>query len=447
MVLKKEANERLCRVGPGTPMGDMMRRYWHPVVPVARLDENPVREIRILGEDLVLFRDRSGKLGLIGNHCPHRNTGMRFGIPEPEGLRCFYHGWLFNSDGQCLDTPLEPHESTFKERVHITAYPVEELGGLVWAYLGPQPAPLLPRWDILVWPNAIRQIGVSILPCNWLQCQENALDPSHGVYLHGHFFHYTLERLGLLEERAADKKTHRSYVGARPDPFALEFQLSDHGIRKFQKYSKALGSSTDSVREAKYMLFPNATIGAEGGIRSESQFRVPMDDTHTYHITYQVYRGPSGVEAPKQDVVPWFEVPVTDEKGEPILDFVLAQDMAAWWTQGEMTDRSNEKLGTSDSGVIMFRRLLDEQIRVAQAGGDPMNVVRDVEMNDIIHLTPPEREDLHVRPGAYRSQYHKGYWIDDADRYGSAIDDVRELMQRIEEFSLTAAARTDGGFD
>ena len=356
--------------------------------------------------------------------------GDDLGIPEAEGLRCPYHGWLYNADGRCLETPLEPRESTFKDRVQVTSYPVEELGGLIWAYLGPSPAPLLPRWDIFVWPNCVRQMGITILNCNWLQCQENALDPAHGIYLHGHFFRYTLERLGLLEERASDKTTHRAYTGARPDPFTLEFQVSEHGVRKFQKYSRANGASVDAVREAKYMLFPHYTIGAEGDIRSESQFRIPMDDTHTYHITYQVYRAPAGVEAPPQEVIPSFDVPTHDGNGTPILDYVLAQDMSAWWSQGEVTDRSREKLGTSDSGIILFRRLLDHQIKIAETGGDPMNTFRDPELNDIIHLTPPDK----LQPsGSYRSRYDEGYAIDDADRYGPAIEEVKELMRRARE--------------
>ena len=429
-MLSKEANERLCRVEPGTPMGTLMRRYWQPIAPTDRLLENPVRKVRILGETLVLYRDRGGRLGLIQDKCAHRSMGLDLGIPEAEGLRCPYHGWLYNADGRCLETPLEPRESTFKDRVQVTSYPVEELGGLIWAYLGPSPAPLLPRWDIFVWPNCVRQIGITILNCNWLQCQENALDPAHGIYLHGHFFRYTLERLGLLEERASDKTTHRAYTGARPDPFTLEFQVSEHGVRKFQKYSRANGASVDAVREAKYMLFPHYTIGAEGDIRSESQFRIPMDDTHTYHITYQVYRAPAGVEAPPQEVIPSFDVPTHDENGTPILDYVLAQDMSAWWSQGEVTDRSREKLGTSDSGIILFRRLLDHQIKIAETGGDPMNTFRDPELNDIIHLTPPDK----LQPsGSYRSRYDEGYAIDDADRYGPAIEEVKELMRRARE--------------
>ena len=144
-MLTAEENELLVRVGPGTPGGELLRRYWHPVAATVQLDEDPVRPVRILGEDLVLFRDRLGRMGLIAQRCPHRAMDLRFGVPEEEGLRCPYHGWLFDTSGVCLQMPLEPPDSTFRERVATKAYPVKELGGLVWAYLGPDPAPAVAR--------------------------------------------------------------------------------------------------------------------------------------------------------------------------------------------------------------------------------------------------------------------------------------------------------------
>ena len=132
-MLSREINELLTRVGPGTPGGDLMRRYWHPIYPEVLLREKPVRKVRILGENLTLFRDASGSLGLIAERCPHRRTSLSAGIPEPEGLRCCYHGWLFDARGRCLETPLEPASSPIKDNIKITAYPVEEMGG---AYLG-----------------------------------------------------------------------------------------------------------------------------------------------------------------------------------------------------------------------------------------------------------------------------------------------------------------------
>ena len=143
-MLSKEANERLTRVGPGTPMGELMRRYWQPIRPFSQLLDEEVIKIKILGEELVLYRTTTGNLGLIDSHCPHRQTGLEYGIPDEEGLRCCYHGWLISPSGDCLDTPLEAIDSKFKHKIKVTAYPVQEMGGLVWAYLGPGEPPLLP---------------------------------------------------------------------------------------------------------------------------------------------------------------------------------------------------------------------------------------------------------------------------------------------------------------
>src|SRR5262249_28012471 len=145
-----EVNERLTRVGPGTPCGELMRRYWIPIAPAIQLDEKPVRKVRILGEDLVLFRSERGELGLIGHRCLNRAVDVQYGMPDRDGLRCPYHGWMYGTDGRCLDQPLEDPASPLKDRLKLPAYPVEELGGLVFAYLGPQPAPLLPPWDLFV---------------------------------------------------------------------------------------------------------------------------------------------------------------------------------------------------------------------------------------------------------------------------------------------------------
>ena len=139
-MLSELDNELLTRVGPGTPMGNLLRRYWHPITVASELDENPTKAIRLMGEDLTLYKDRSGNLGLIEDRCPHRKVNMLYGIPEEEGLRCPYHGWLFNQSGQCLEQPYEQAEdpnSNFKDKITIKAYRVEELGGVIFAYMGP----------------------------------------------------------------------------------------------------------------------------------------------------------------------------------------------------------------------------------------------------------------------------------------------------------------------
>src|SRR5262245_39512711 len=143
-MLSAETNERLTRVGAGTPMGELLRRYWIPIRPMSQVLEECVLPIRVLGENLVLFRTLNGELGLVGERCPHRMTQLKYGFPDDVGLRCCYHGWMFGPSGQCVDMPLESPHSTLKDHIRIKAYPVKELGGLVWTYMGPEPTPLLP---------------------------------------------------------------------------------------------------------------------------------------------------------------------------------------------------------------------------------------------------------------------------------------------------------------
>lgn len=439
-MLSVEANDRLARVGPGTPMGLLMRRYWMPIRPLAQLVDEDVIKVRILGEDLVLFRTKKGEIGLIGDRCPHRQTGMEFGIPDDDGLRCCYHGWMYDTAGQCIDTPLEAPESTFKERIRTTAYPARELGGLVWAYLGPSPAPLLPPWDVLVMPNAIRQIGVVELNANWLQCQENTGDPTHSVYLHGHLFKYQLEKRGLLDERASDGQMHTlfSRMKAGIGIESVYASPSQYGFEKGIKYSKELGAAREETRRHSTVVFPFFTqTGGAGEVRQEMQMRVPIDDTHTYHINYGCFIAPDSVIAPEQEQIPWYEVPLYDENGKVLLDFVLAQDMVAWWSQGELTDRSKEKLGRTDTPIILMRRQFEQQMRIVEDGGDPMNVFRDpATMPDVIHGGPWDeslkRDPAFSPAGGFRSAYHRGYGVDDADRYGPAMAQIIDLMWEIE---------------
>jgi 5,5'-dehydrodivanillate O-demethylase oxygenase subunit len=439
-VLTESENERLTKVGPGTPTGELMRRYWQPFLPAAALLDNPVQKVRLLGEDLVCYQDRSGTIGLIGDRCAHRLVSMEFGIPVEEGIRCPYHGWCYDETGACVDTPFEPAASKLKDNVRLTSYPVQELGGLLFAYMGPAPVPLLPPWELFVWPNAIRQIGYSVLDCNWLQCQENAADPMHGAYLHGKFFQYVLEREGLLEKRASDPSLHKAFTAMdRTIGFShILSEVDEFGLQKALVYKKELGATKDRVQWYPMTIFPhNVRVGGPGTIRQEYQIRVPIDDTHTYHIDYQVYIAPDGVEVPEQDFVPAYVAPIRDANGKPILDYVLAQDMVAWWSQGPIADRSLEHLGLTDTAIVQFRNLLNEQVTIVENGGDPMNVYRDpATMPSIIHQQPllGEGWDTAFKSGSYWNYYHRGYGEDDVDRYGPAMPLVIELSRRIEEF-------------
>jgi 5,5'-dehydrodivanillate O-demethylase len=186
-MLTREENEMLTQVGRGTPAGEMLRRYWMPVACAGELtDEKPIKATRLLGEDLVVFRDQTGRYGVVGEQCPHRKASLAFGRVDEEGIRCPYHGWKFDCTGKCLEQPAEPVEGGFKDKIKHTAYPVERLGGLLWAYLGPEPRPLLPRWDVLVWEHGKRWVEKhELYRCNWLQPMENSVDPSHLFWLHG----------------------------------------------------------------------------------------------------------------------------------------------------------------------------------------------------------------------------------------------------------------------
>jgi len=452
-MLTAEENERLTRVGPGTPGGELMRRYWHPILAEAQLREKPVQAVKILGEELVLYRDRSGTLGLLHNRCAHRAMHLQIGVPEANGLRCCYHGWLYDHDGRILETPLEPVESHIKDHVRIKAYPVQEMGGLIWAYLGPQPAPLLPRWDLFVREGGFRQIVAHRLPCNWLQVMENRGDLGHAVYLHGRLHQYALEVQGRLTDdpqarynsamrQQADRMQRGVYTQYKPI-------YNEFG---FTKGTRELGDPDDLpswVIGTNPILFPYLLAFGPGGvgIRQSYQLGVPIDDTTTWHMQYFCYAFPEEVGVPKQDGVPYAEVPLTDEKGEYTLDYVLAQDMVAWYAQGEITDREVEHLGESDQCVMAYRKLLSEQIEVVENGGEPLNVFRDPEEAERPERRIPTRAGYQpfVRPGEpssagfYRSNYHKiskGGWPyidDDADRHCPDRDTIIELYRRTEE--------------
>ena len=442
-----EENELLTQVGAGTPMGEMLRRYWWPIAGSGQLAKTPILGLRRLGEALTLFRDRSGHLGLVAQRCAHRRVELKLGLVTDEGLRCMYHGWLYNARGECIDMPLEPEDRAAKEQLRIPAYPVEELGGLIWAYMGPEPVPLLPRWDILTWDNAFRHVGGVILDANWVQCMENSVDTAHTEYNHGHWPLYNIFDVGGgTGDEKHDETLQRIFGAFTRRHTKLDWKLFEYGIRKYRLRD---GEDEDAPdwQVGHPLVFPNM-VRLGGTIRNEFQIRVPVDDSHTLHLEYLVYAPGPDVEVPDQAYVPYFEHPIFDEVGNPIVDYVVAQDMAAWWGQGAITDRENEWLGTSDAGVLLFRRLLKDQIKVVQDGGEPINVFRDPATNDCIDLP------VNVRPGPVKGvviaekdlssvsfgdalflKYHQ------VDRYSPVIDQILDIYRRYDEAKTGAPSR------
>src|SRR5438094_177608 len=189
-MLSPEENELLCHVGPGTPMGDLMRQYWIPALLPSELPEpdGPPIRVRLLGENLVGFRDSAGRVGLLAHSCPHRGASLFFGRNEEEGLRCVYHGWKYDVTGQCVDMPSEPAESNFKHKIKATAYPCVERNGLIWVYMGPpEKQPELPQLEWAVLPSTHRYTNKWIQSCNWAQGLEGNIDSSHVSFLHKWF--------------------------------------------------------------------------------------------------------------------------------------------------------------------------------------------------------------------------------------------------------------------
>lgn len=410
-MLTAEQQETLTRVGPGTPMGQLLRRYWLPAAASCEIPRGAARPVRILGEDFVLFRDTRGRPGLLGQRCPHRQTSLVYGCVDEQGIRCPYHGWKFDHQGRCLETPAEPADSNLRNHVRAQACRVEELGGFVFAYLGPEPAPLLPRFDLFVWDGVLRDIGQALLPCNWLQIMENNVDPHHLEWLHGHH---------LAEVRARQGQSSPTHY--RRHQVQIGFDVFEYGIIK-RRVVEGGSESDDDWTIGHPLVFPlMLRVGA--GAQHRFQIRVPVDDTTTRNYWYSCYRPAAGVCAPAQDEIPLYEVPWRGPDGEFLLDFVDGGDIMACVSQGPIADRTRERLGSSDEGIVLYRRLLMEQLRKVQAGEDPLGVVRDPARNEIIEL-PQEREKY----GDGSSFLAESIELSHA-RFSPLKDLVRDLLSR-----------------
>lgn len=367
-MVSREDNETMTRVGPGTPAGELLRRYWHPICPSADLGpQSPKKRIRLLGEDLVLFRDGRGRTGLIPEHCPHRSASLYYGFVEDDGLRCPYHGWKFDVGGACIEQPFEPASSPLKSKACQRAYKIEELGGMMWAYLGPDPAPLLPRWQPLVSTAGVRRISVlPLLDCNWLQVMENSVDTTHTYYLHGHMMH--MQGMG---DRAA-----YYYRPIEDYDFEVVKEETWTGVRKVRTY----GGSRAEKELGHPVIFPCILLSPQ---RQDlvMHLRVPVDDTHTQIFRYQFTPGEAGDGSDLTNPPVDYVKPFKDENGEFHLRTFGSQDAMAWETQGAIADRTRELLGVSDRGIALYRRMLREQIQRVQAGEEPAGLIRDPAKN------------------------------------------------------------------
>ena len=354
-------NARLTRVGFGTPMGELMRRYWHPVCLSSELADLP-RRVEILGEEIVAYRDRSGRVGVLGAHCIHRGTSLEYGRVEEGGLRCCYHGWLYDAEGRCLDQPGEPEGSDYKDKVRQPWYPAEEYKGLVFAYMGPPDRkPLLPRYDILEREGAdylaYRNYSRGeVAACNWLQLQENAADPVHTYILHGW-------NPGLFEFSDA--------FAVRPsfDYVHSPGHVSYVRTAELENGNRMIRTSTIYVPTARSVPPPEVT-GSDPDRETERArmvgWWVPVDDERTIGFHVEMIDPAKKIfQPPDAPVVRSYE----ETQRAP-------DDWEAQTSQRPIAVHALEHLATSDRGVALFRRKLNEAIDAVARGEDPPGVAR-----------------------------------------------------------------------
>jgi phenylpropionate dioxygenase-like ring-hydroxylating dioxygenase large terminal subunit len=390
-MLRPEDNVKITRVGPGTPCGEFMRRYWQPFLLSSELPEAdcpPVR-VRLLCEDLVAFRDTDGRVGLIDAHCPHRRAPMFFGRNEECGMRCVYHGWKFDRNGDCVDMPSEPAGTPLQARVKIKAYPTFEGGGVVWAYMGPRehmPAP--PDYEWMRAPETHRFVSKTYEDCNFLQALEGGLDTAHSSYAHNNDI------------------ANRNMPRNRDKAPRLDVELTDYGYRYIS--TRRTGDSGSYVRVYQYIMpaqqIRGSIIKIEGGRSDRPRFDghiwVPIDDESCFvfntmysydanaplsHDFVMAFESRAG-RGPEQHEPGTFRL-LANRSNDYFIDRhvqktqtftgiagVNTQDYALQEGMGAIVDRSLENLGTSDKAIVAMRRMMLRSIDAVARGEDPPGV-------------------------------------------------------------------------
>jgi phthalate 4,5-dioxygenase len=401
-MVSQAENELITRVGPGTPMGNVLRRYWMPALLAEDLpatDCAPVR-VRLLGEDLVAFRDSEGKVGLIEEFCPHRLASLFLGRNEESGLRCVYHGWKFDTAGNCVDMPSEPATSSFKERIHITSYPTAELGGVIWTYMGPpEKRPELPGMEWLRAPEEARNVSKTLEYANFVQAIEGGIDTVHSNFLHG----------GLPPARRGEQR-NRLRQGTAPE---LEVERTPYGFRYAGIYPRTRDDGVEEqyVRMYQFIMPFHQFRAQEAAARRgdadvpvpqvRGHMWVPIDDENTWIFNWmyasdperpftpemkqayetQAGRGPDGETGNVRRRVrdnDW----LIDREMQRLVNFIgipgtNSQDLAVQESMGPIVDRSREHLGSTDKAIVTMRLMLLDAIKKVANGDEPPGLEPD----------------------------------------------------------------------
>ncbi len=452
-MMSREQNDRLTRVGPGQPAGRLLRRYWQPVALAEEFDDErvgarPVRAVRLLGEDFVLFRDERGRWGLLDRACPHRGADLAYGRLEDGGLRCSFHGWLFDVQGRCLDTPGEPEGSRLCDRARQRACPVTERAGVLWAWLGEGEPPAFPELDCFVAPDSHVFAFKGLWACNWLQSLEVGIDPAHASFLHRFFedetpgeasygrqFRGASSESGNLPMTKLLREYHRPEIFVEPAPHGLQLT--------------ALRRISDSVTHVRMtnQVFPQAFAIPLSDEMTITQFHVPVDDYNNYwYALFTSFGAPVDKALMREQRLKLHELPDYrprvgrdnqygfDPREQSTQTYtgmgsdINVHDQWACESQGPIQDRTREHLGTTDKAIIAYRRMLLKAIELVEQGGTPPMCLR---ASEAAAVRGPVIVDA-VGPGGS---------VDELRAFGSGIDARRRARAPWSAAARAGAAR------
>lgn len=392
-----EQNMRMTLVGRDKPAGKLLRQYWQPVALIEELeDERPVRPVKLMGQDLVLFRDEQGRFGLLDRDCPHRGADLAFGRPEDGGLRCPFHGWLFDVTGQCLETPAEPEGSRLCQRIRQKSYPVVLRSGILFAYLGEGEPPAFPDLDCFVAPDSHVFAFKGHIACNWLQALEVGIDPAHASFLHRFFededpnANYGRQfRANSADSDMPMTKVLREFV--RPQ---IEVERTPYGMRLFAL--RRISDASMHVRVTN-LLFPQAFVIPLSADMTITQWHVPIDDVSCYwYAIFTSFKDPVDKAQMRAQRLQLYTLPdymprvnkannysfdAREQKTRTYTgmgDDINVHDQWAIESQGSIQDRTREHLGSTDKAIINYRSMLMKAIKQVETGnGERLLMVLD----------------------------------------------------------------------
>jgi len=390
-MMSQEQNDLITRTGPADPAGKLMRKYWQPTALADELDgPRPVKAVKLLGENFVLFRDENGAYGLLDRACPHRGADLAFGRLENGGLRCAFHGWLFDKDGQCLETPAEPEGSNLCRNIQQRAFPVVERSGILWAYLGEGEPPAFPEIDCFVAPEPYTFAFKGRIECNWLQALEVGIDPAHASFLH-RFFHDEDPKAAYGKQfraASAGSELPMTRILREYDRPIINVERTEYGMRLIAL--RLIDDERTHVRVTN-QLFPHGFVIPMSAEMTITQWHVPVDDETCYwYAIFTSYGAPVDKKTMRNQRLELYQLPDYVSRKNKTNDYgfdpheqatetytgmgadINVHDQWAVESMGRVQDRTREHLGQSDKAIIQYRRLLKQEIEKAVSGARPL---------------------------------------------------------------------------